>query len=78
MTTTHGGKRVPGPGKKLGRPATGQVEYLRIPIVKPRSEEQLAAIAWWESLTPRDRLWHLKELHSDCGWPKPHIKTSSK
>lgn len=68
-TNAHGGKR-----EGAGRPPTGKPEYLRSPVLAPKTDDQKAAIAWWESLSPRDRLAYIKELWQDCGWPRPHVK----
>lgn len=69
---THGGKR---PG--AGRPSTGKkTEYLRTPVAKPWTKEHQAAMEWWESKTPRDRLMYIIELWFDCGCPEPRERNS--
>lgn len=70
-TSTHGGKR-----EGAGRKATGTTEYLRVPIVKPWSKEQEAAMAWYGSLTPRDRLMYILEMWFDCNCPLPKNRPS--
>ena len=63
-----------------GRPPVPQRKpppvYRRPPMTGPRGQEQIDAMAWWESLTPLDRTMHIKEMHYMCGWPKPHTKHS--
>jgi hypothetical protein len=71
MTTTHGGKR-----EGAGRKSTGKTEYLRTPVLTPKTTDQANAIAWYASLTPRDRLAYITELWFDCNCPNPKNRPS--
>lgn len=67
--STHGGKR-----EGAGRKSTGKTEYLRTPVAQPWTDEQRAAVEWWEAWTPRDRLMYIVELWYDCGCKLPRGK----
>jgi len=54
----EGAGRPPLPeGQKHPRPV-----YRRLPMAEPRGEDQEAAMAWWESLTPRQRTCEIKAV----------------